>query len=228
MDNFGHVWNSPAKLFLHALDLSSIPSWFACFVGKADIVVAGLHNSSGSHNRSLFHWSAPLLCSYLQLFSSLFCCLCPESLVVYFFLFASPVCIAWKATILKSDGYIAETYKDRSLSHSPYNPLFVFASMVRHTFVVAVLQLRAAAPRWACSMDKFLLLSRGKMQDADERENWNHFFFHVGAGSSWNTQQKRANALASAFGWAEVFDFKPWKFQSPYVVNCPVVNMLQI
>lgn len=64
--NVGHGWNSPAKLFFHALCLSSIRSWFACFVGRGGIA-AGPHNSSGSNNRSLFHWSAPLLCGSLQL-----------------------------------------------------------------------------------------------------------------------------------------------------------------
>lgn len=79
----------PQPIF-HALCLSCICSRFACVVGRGGIV-AGPHNSSGSNNRSLSRWSAPLprasLCSFclFSLFFFFLGCLCPESLVAFFF-----------------------------------------------------------------------------------------------------------------------------------------------
>lgn len=171
------------NFFFHALCLAFICFWFACCVGWGGIVVAGPHNSSGSNNRCLFNWSAPLLCSSLRfLFYLLFLFFWFVSWILSgfffcFFSFPSSVCGNWNAAILQSDCYIVETYKD----FPSFNPFRI------------------------CEYHKTQF----------------HFFFYVVADSSRNTQQNRGTALAAGFGRVEVFDFKPWQFQSPCVVDCP-------
>lgn len=109
--------------------------------------MAGPHISSGSNNRSLFHWSAPLLCGSLQLlpfYFPVFCLFVSRILSgLYFFSFPSSVCGDSASGILQSDSYIVETYKERfflsvAVSFPTYLP-FICASIVRHAFVVASL-----------------------------------------------------------------------------------------
>lgn len=109
--------------------------------------MAGPHNSSGSNNRSLFRWSAPLLCGSLQLLPFYF-------LFFFFFLFVSrilsglyflsspsSVCGDSASGFLQSDSYIVETYKERffflsvAVSFPPSLP-FIFASIVRHILLL--------------------------------------------------------------------------------------------
>lgn len=177
-----------SETFFHALCLAFICFWFACCVGWGGIVVAGPHNSSGSNNRSLFNWSAPLLCSSLCfLFYLLF----------LFFLFVSwilsglfffPFPLQFVATETRPSNNLIVILLKRIKADflwatvSLLQPLSYLESIIKHTFTL---------------------------------------FSHVVADSSRNTHQNRGTALAAGFGRVEVFDIKPWQFQSPRVVNCP-------